>query len=69
MTTTTDRPRRRAPGGGAKPKPGGPFTVAIQVRVPAARADELRQAFRALRDGKAVLVYPNDTRAVDDLAD
>ena len=56
MTTTTDKPRRRAPGGGRKPKQGGPFDVSIKVRVPAARADEFRQAFLDLRDGNAVLV-------------
>ena len=69
MTTTTDKPRRRAPGGGRKPIGDRPFETTILVRLDAAarhywqgdgRRGSLSTAVRRLltevADGDAVVM-------------
>lgn len=73
MTTTIDKPRRRAPGGGRKPIGDKPFETTILVRLDAAtraywRGDgkrgslstAVRSLLTAVADGDAV-VMPVDT--------
>jgi hypothetical protein len=69
MTTTIDKPRRRAPGGGRKPIGDKPDEAAVKVRLDAAtraywrgdgRRGELSNAVRSLltevADGDAVVI-------------
>lgn len=63
MTTTIDKPRRRAPGGGRKPIGDKPFEAAIYIRLDAAT----RAYWRG--DGERGELSTNIRRLLTDVAD
>lgn len=63
MTTTIDKPRRRAPGGGRKPIGDKPFEAAIYIRLDAA----VREYWQG--DGERGELSTNIRRLLTDVAD